>query len=126
MSKRLITKKQERALHLCHQDFDGLPPEEAAKQMNISPSAVNRLLAKVKEVFPQFFPLLTKLEAERYHLYMTEGWSVDEIAEHFGLTPNSIYKALHRARDKGMYFTEAKSRILSYDESMDGNIKEQF
>ncbi|MCK5611624.1 helix-turn-helix domain-containing protein [Candidatus Pacearchaeota archaeon] len=126
MGKRLITEKQEQALRLCHQDFDGLSPEEAAKRMNISPSAINRLLTKVKEIMPQYFSILTKLEAERYHLYMAKGWSVDEIAEHFGLTPNSIYKALQRARDKGMYFTEAKSRILSYNESMDASIKQQF
>lgn len=127
MEKRLITEKQERALRLCHQDFDGLPPEEAAKRMNISPSAVNRLLAKVKEVMPQYFPILTKAEAERYHLYMVEGWSVDEIAEHFEVTPNSIYKALQRARDKGMFFTEAKSRILSYKPTIhDHQVKQKF
>ena len=72
------------------------------------------------------FPILTKLEAERYHLYAVEGWSVDEIAEHLGLTPDSIYKALKRARDKGMYFTEAKGRVLSYDPSMDAGVKQKF
>ena len=126
MGKRLITERQEQALCLCHQDFEGLPIEEAAKRMSISPSAINRLLAKVKKVLPQYFPILTKLEAERYHLYMVEGWSVDEIVEHFGLTPNSIYKTLCRVRNKGMFFTEAKGRILSYDESMDVNVKQQF
>jgi len=124
--KRLITKRQEQVFRLCHHDFGGLPPEEAAKRMNVSPSAVNRLLAAVEKVMPQYFPILTKLEAERYHLYMIEGWSVDEIAEHFGVTPNSIYKALRRARDKGMFFTEAKSRILSYEPSMDANVKQKF
>lgn len=128
MNKRLITEKQEQALRLCHQDFDGLPPEEAAKRMGISRSALNGLLTRLEKNprFRAYFPILTKAEAERYHLYMTEGWSVDEIAEHFGLTPNSIYKALRRARDKGMFFTEAKSRILSYNESMDASIKQQF
>lgn len=126
MGKRLITERQEQALRLCHQDFDGLPPEEAAERMNISPSAVNRLLVKVKEVMPSYFPILTGLEARIYHFYMAEDWPVDEIAEHFGLTPNSIYKTLKRARDKGMFFTETKGRILSYEPSMDAKVKEQF
>lgn len=128
MVKRLITEKQERALRLCHQDFEGLTQEEAAKRMNISQSALNGLLARLKKNprFQAYFPILTKLEAERYHLYAVEGWTVEEIAEHFGLTPNSVYKALQRARDKGMFFTEAKGRVLSYDESMDAGVKQQF
>ena len=126
MNKRLITEKQEQALRLCHQDFDGLSQDEAAKRMGISPAAIGKLLDRVKKVLPQYFPVLTKLEAKCYHLYMNEGWSVEEIAEYFGLTPDSVYKTLHRARDKGMHFTEAKGRVLSYDESMDANIKEQF
>ena len=124
--KRLISEKQEIALKLCHQDFGGLDQTEAAERMGISQQAMNKLLAAVEKVLPQYFPLLTKQEAERYHLYMVEGWSVDEIAEHFGLTPRSVYYALQRARDKGMHFTEAKGRVLSYDESMDDDIKEQF
>lgn len=126
MAKRLITKKQEQALRLCHQNFEGLPQEEAAKRMGISQQAISKLLTTVEKVMPQYFPILTKQEAERYHLYMNEGWSVDEIAEHFGLTPDSIYKALQRARDKGMYFSKDRGRILSYEPSMDANIKRQF
>lgn len=126
MNKRLITKRQEQALRLCHQEFEGLDQTEAAKRMNISQTALGKLLIAVEKVMPQYFPILSKLEAERYHLYMVEGWSVDEIAEYFGLTPNSIYKTLQRARDKGMFFTEAKDRTLQYSPSMDAEIKQQF
>lgn len=126
MDKRLITDKQEQALRLVHQDFDNLPPEEAAERMGISQSALNGLLARVEKVLPQYFPILTKLEAQIYHFYMNEGQPVDEIAEHFELTPNSIYKALQRARDKGVFFAETKGRILSYEPSMDDSVKERF
>ena len=125
--KRLITEKQERALRLCHHDFDGLDRPEAAKRMGISQSALRGLLARLKKNprFRAYFPILTKIEAERYHLYM-QGWSVKDIAERFDLTPGSIYEALQRARDKGMYFTKAKGRILSYDSSMDADVKHKF
>lgn len=127
MCKRLITPRQEKALRLCHQDFEGLSETEAAKRMSISQQAINKLLAAVEKVLPQYFPILTKQEAERYHLYMNEGWSVDEIAEHFGLTPRSVYYALQRARDKGMPFTEARKKMLSYNSDMDdGQIKQKF
>jgi predicted DNA-binding protein YlxM (UPF0122 family) len=126
MDKRIITKRQEQALRLCHQDFGGLEQAEAARQMGISQQAISQLLTRVEEVLPQYFPILTKIEAKRYHLYMIEGWSVNEIAEHFGLTSRSVQLALQRAKDKGMYFSETKGRVLSYDESMDASIKQQF
>lgn len=126
MKKRLITKKQEIALRSCHQDFDGLSQEEAAIRMGISPRALGKLLARVKKILPQYFPILTKHEAKIYHYYMVEGWEIDEIAEYTKLSPNAIYKALQRARDKGMYFTETKGRVLSYDPSMDTHIKHKF
>jgi transposase len=122
----VITKKQERILRLCHHDFGGLTQAEAAQRLGVSQSVISNALKYVEKVIPDFFPILTKLEAQIYHHYMTEGWSVDEIAEHFGLTPNSIYKTLQRVKNKGMYFTKAKGRALQYDPSMDANIKEIF
>ncbi|MCK5615771.1 hypothetical protein KAR91_78635 [Candidatus Pacearchaeota archaeon] len=126
MVKRLITEKQEQALRLCHQDFDGLSQTEAAEKMGISEAALGKLLARVEKVLPQYFPMLTKLEAKCYHHYMNEGWPVNEITECTGQSESAVYKALQRARDKGMRFTESKDRVLQYDSSMDGDIKEQF
>jgi len=126
MAKRLITKKQEQALRLCHQDFEGLDQVEAAKQMSISHQAISKLLAAVKETLPQYFPIITKHEAQIYHYYMVEGWEVNEIAEYIGLSLNAVYKTLQRTRDKGMFFTEAKGRILSYEPSMDVNVEQKF
>lgn len=126
MIKRLITSRQEQILKLCHQDFLGLSQTEAARKLGISQSAISNALKQIKKVLPQYFPLLTKQEAKRYHLFMVEGWSVEEIAEHFGLTPDSIYKALQRAKDKGMYFTNARKRILQYTSDMDINVKKRF
>ena len=124
--KRLITEKQEQALRFCHQDFDGLDQAEAAKRMGISQQAISKLLAAVEKIMPQFFPILTKLEAKVYHWYAVEGWPVSEIAECTGQSEDATYKTLQRARDKGMYFTEAKGRVLSYDPSMDVDVKQKF
>ena len=114
--KRLITEKQEQALRLCHHDFDGFSQAEAAKQMNISQSALNQLLIRVKKVMPQYFPILTKLEYKCYNLYMNEGWNVKTIAEHQLQTEDAICKALQRAYKKGMWRPKAHGRIQSYDE----------
>jgi len=124
--KRKITKRQEQALRLVHHDFIGLSRTEAAKKMNIGISALNKLLAAVKKVLPQFFPLLSKIEMKCYHLYAAEGWSVSEIANHLGKSQTTIYESLVRARSKGMFFSDVKGRVLSYEPSMDNDIKEQF
>ena len=135
--KRLITTGQEQALRLCHHEHGGLDQIEAAKQMGISRRAICYLLAAVKKVLPQYFPIITKLEAQIYHYYMIEGWEVDEIAEYIDSSPDTIYKTLQRAKAKGMFFTGAKGRIQSYDalrerygnddsEGMDAHIKQKF
>ncbi|KKN21068.1 hypothetical protein LCGC14_0928940 [marine sediment metagenome] len=126
ITKRLITKKQEQALKLCHHEFDGLTQVEAAEQVGISHQAISDLLARVKKVLPQYFPIFTKLEMRWYHYYMVDGWSVADIAEYTESSPDTIYKALKRIRSKGAYFTEPTNRVLSYDESMDANIKQKF
>ena len=126
MGKRIITEKQETALKLCHHDFGGLSQAEAAKRMNISQSALSGLLARVKKVMPQYFPILTKLEAKCYHWYVNEGWPVSEIAECTGQSEDAIYKTLKRTKDKGMCFSKPKGRILQYDPNMDAKIKQQF
>ncbi len=124
--KRLITKRQEQILRACHQDFSGLTQSEAAQRLGVSQSVISNTLKRIEEIMPQFFPILTRLEAERYHLYVVEGWSVEDIAEHFEVTSDSVYKALQRAKNKGMYFTDAKGRVLQYSPDMDANIKKQF
>lgn len=124
--KRLITKQQEQIFKACHHDHDGLTQIEAAQRLNISQSVVSNALKHIEEVMPQFFPILSKLEAKCYHLFMTEGWPVNEIAEHLDQSINAIYKTLQRAKDKGMYFSDTKGRVLSYNPNMDAHVRKTF
>lgn len=133
MSKQSITKKQKRALQLCHHDFEGLTQKEAAKKMKISQQAISKLLILVKKALPQYFPILTKQEERIYHYYMVEGWSVETIAKYTKLSCDTIYNTLQRGKSKKKSFTGAVGRILSYDEfkeekggSIDIFIKQKF
>ena len=124
-NKRLITEKQEEALKLCHHDFENLTQAEAAEQMGITQAAVHKLLVAVEKVLPDYFPILTKLEAKCYHYYMIEGWEVSEIAEHIEKSLDAIYKALQGAKAKGKFFRK-KRKMLQYRPWMDAHVKEQF
>lgn len=126
MNKRLITERQEQILRACHHDFDGLTQSEAAQQLDVSQSVISNALKRIKKVMPQFFPILSKIEAKCYHLCMIEEWNVEDIAEYLGLTLNSVYKTLQRTKDKGMHFNEPKGRVLQYDPSMDAHVKKKF
>ena len=117
MDKRLITKRQEEALRLCHQDFEGLPQDAAAARMGISQQAISKLLAACEKVAPQLFPILTKQEARLYHCYMVEGWSPEEMVRADNnaggdLTLNAVYKTFQRCKAKGLKFPGGRGKVL--------------
>jgi len=124
--KRLITKRQEQILRLCHHDHEGLTQVEAAQRLNVSQSTISNTLKRIEEVMPDFFPILSKLEAKCYHYFTVEGWSISEITEYLGQSENAIYKALKRAKDKGAWFSKSKGRILSYNPNMDAHVRKTF
>lgn len=126
MNERCITEKQERALRLCHHDFEGLTQADAAKKMGISQPALSELLAAVEKMMPEWFPILTPFEAKCYFYYIVGGSPVAGIAIAMDKPQSAIYDALQRARVKGQFFPEAKRKVLQYDISMDNNVKEKF
>jgi len=99
-TKRLITKKQEKAYHLCHQDFEGLSTEEAAERLGISVRAVNRTLERLEKIAPQLFPILKRESAEAWGLWYEGGLSCLEIAERMGTTESAVIQQLQHVKEK--------------------------
>jgi len=126
---RRITPSQEMAYRLCHQDHLGMSQICAAEVMKISPSRVNRLLDRVKQVAPQLFPILAPRIAKMYELFM-ENYTCREIAETLGVTPRAVQYAIKELfrtrREVGLYFRSNSERRLSYRTYMDEWIKEKF
>jgi len=96
--------RQEQIFRLVHHDFGGLSQTGAAQQLGISQSAISNALAKCQKVMPQMFPILTKLELSCYKLHIGKKWEIDAIAKYLDRSENTVYKALHRARDKGIHW----------------------
>ena len=126
MEKRLITEKQEEAFRLCHHDHEGLTEAEAAERMGITQQAISKLLAKVKEVAPQLFPIMTKQQAKCYHHLTVDGWSPQEIADHLGVSVNAVYLTFRSYKGKGLAFPGPRGNVLQYEEWMDNIVKEKF
>jgi DNA-directed RNA polymerase specialized sigma24 family protein len=126
MKKRLLTIKQEQIIKLCHHDHQGLSSKEAAKVLGITESSVNQLLARAKQAAPQLFPILTKLQAQVYHLLTVEGLSPQEIAEQLGTSRDSVYKTLQACKKKGFVFPNGRNYVTRYEPWMDDEVKEKF
>jgi len=124
--KRLITERQEQALRLCHHDHEGLTLTEAAEHMGITHQAVSKLLAKVKKVAPQLFPILSKQEAKCYHYLTVDGLLPKDIAHTLNISVKAVYLTLDRCAAKGLSFSGPRGNVLSYKEWMDDIVKEKF
>ena len=123
--KRIITERQEQAYRLCHHDFGGKTITEAAEIMGISQRAVSYLLNKLKKTSPQLFPILTICQKQVYDLWL-EGRSRCCIAERLGVTESTIKSIINCVNKKFGYEVLRRDKTLSYDGSMDNNVKQKF
>ncbi len=126
LGERVITERQEQALRLVHHDLGGHTVQETAALMGITPAAVGRLLASVKKVLPQFFPVLTEQEAKCYHHLVVEDWSPSDIATNLDISIAAVYHTLERCKAKGKPFPGSSGRVLSYQPDMDNRVKTKF
>ena len=128
---RFITVQQEAAYRLCHQDFFGLAVADAAEILGTSVSKVRLLLAGVKAVAPQLFPILSPKAAKVYSLFM-DNFTSGEIAEEIGCSVRSVQSTLrklrHKAEEIGLYFPVRVEQRTSFGPWMeeDNGIAEWF
>lgn len=129
-TKRLITKKQEKVYRLCHQDFEGLTVEEAAKRLGISVIAVYKTLERLEKVAPQLFPILSKESIKIWGMWTIDGLHCWQIAEELGITESAVEQRLLRIKDKLGYTEIATAkpyRAISLDTmDMDTIIVKKF
>lgn len=99
-TKRLITKKQEKAYRLCHHDFEGLSAEEAAERLGISVRAINRTLERLEKIAPQLFPILSVRQAEMWARFYHGGQTCEVIAEELEETVEAVIEVLQRVKKR--------------------------
>ena len=122
-----LNEKQVALYRAVSGDFEGLSVAEAAERFHLSPQAVNKQLRAIEAACPQLFPLVTKQEADVLALYERAGWPVAEIAEKIGVSESRVYSILQSLVKKGKLAPEGPvGKMLSYDKSMDAQIKEKF
>lgn len=118
--------KEREVYRLCHQDFAGKSTREAALVMGVTQRRVQQLLNSLKKKAPQLFPILTQIQARDYHLYVTEGWSLADIAENTDRAVSTVQESIAAAVKKGMPEPPKKRGMLRYSKSMDDKVREKF
>ncbi len=121
MAKR-ITKQMEICYKLRHHDFIGLTPEETAEIMGVSIRQVNRLMADMKRIASQLFPILTPAQSSLWSQWFDEGLTCYQIAENMGTTERTIQARLLVIKKMMNYNEKVNSRsrkMLSFDAGID-------
>lgn len=122
----MLTKKEVKIYRLCHHSFAGHTTVEAAGILGKSPRRIEQILAGIMAKAPQLFPILTKLQARDYHLFMDEGWTMQEIADDTGRSQSTVNDSIQAAVAKGMSPKGKRKRVLRYQPWMDNEIKEVY
>lgn len=121
--ERVITKQEERALRLCHHDFNGYPITDVARIMSITPKKVKALLKSVERKAPQLFPILTPRQRTILRLY-DECLSRDIIAESLGITIFALKQEVVFLRKHGFLVSKTCERYVPGKH--DALVKEKF
>ena len=127
---RQVTPRQEMAYRLCHHEFFGLSPGDAAETMGTTLNAVRCLLSEVRCIAPQLFPVLRPKTAKIYEMFAHDGYTVSEIACELEIRPKTVYRVLRRMYSgrghNGLHFRSDSSRRLRYCEWMDSHVRTKW
>jgi len=125
MTKRVISKFEEKVIRLCHHDFEGLTQQKAAKQLQCSQALISRTISCLKKKVPQLFPILTKKQIRLRDYIIKNGLTHQEIAMLLGVSKDTVDSRIMALKAKGVCF-EKPRKMLQYENWMDGNIKQKF
>ncbi len=122
--ERCISKLQETVYRLCHHEFGGKTVEQAAKTMKVSTRTIHRLLADLKAVAPQLWPLLPPEQAELWDGWFVRGLSVRQLALILKQSERGIHAKLKQIKIKmdyhPMYHRTTKSLESLTEEELEG------
>lgn len=123
---RFISKRQEEIFRLRHHDFDGLTTKQVATTLGITTHSVARHMWEMQKIAPQLFPILTKQQADVYHMFVNAGLEQKTIGKILGMDKNHVAILIHRLRGKGMYVPRRLHQVLYMPRAHDHQIKQKF
>ena len=124
--QRLITHRQEQIYRMRHHDFAGLTTKQVAGMLDIWPQSVTRHMKEMQKVAPQLFPILTRRQADIYHMFIELGLEQKVIAGILGISKNCVGVLIHRIKNKGMFVPYRRQHVLYMPRAHDHQIRQKF
>jgi len=123
---RHITYRQEQIYRMRHHDFAGLITKQVAVMLGITTHSVARHMWEMQKIAPQLFPILTRQQADIYHMFVNVGLEQKVIGEILGISSNCVATQIYRLRNKGMYVPRRRRHVLYMPRAHDHLIKRKF
>jgi len=123
---RLITERQEQIYWMRHHDFAGLTTRQVAAMLGITTHSVARYMWEMQKIAPQLFPILTRQQADIYHMFVNVGLEQKVIARLLDISKSCVGVLIHRMRHKGMYVPRRLHQVLYMPEAHDHQIRQKF
>ena len=124
--QRLITHRQEQIYRMRHHDFAGLTTKQVATMLRITTHSVARHMWEMQKIAPQLFPILTRQQADIYHMFVNVGLKQRVIAEILDISKNCVGVLIHRIKNKGMYVPRRLHHVLYMSRAHDHQIRQKF
>ena len=123
--KRILSKKEEQAFRLCHQDWEGMTTRDAAVAIGLSQRRVQQLLQSVEQKAPALFPILTKCQMVVRDCINENGFTFKQIAEVLCVSESNVDNIVKTLKKKGVIL-ERRKPTVQYQDYMDNQVKERF
>ena len=124
--QRLITHRQEQIYRMRHHDFAGLTTKQVTAMLGITTHSVARHMWEMQKIAPQLFPILTKRQADIYHMFVNVGLEQKVIAGILGISSNCVGVLIHRMKHKGMFVPYKRRHVLYMPRTHDHQIRQKF
>ena len=123
---RHITHRQEQIYRMRHHDFAGLTTKQVATMLGITTHSVARHMWGMQKIAPQLFPILTRRQADIYHMFVNVGLEQKIIGRILDISSNCVGVLIHRIKNKGMYVPYRRRHVLYMSRAHDHQIRQKF
>ena len=94
--------------------------------LGVHPKNVSRHMWAMQKIAPQLFPILTKRQADIYHMFVNVGMEQKVIAKVLGVSKNNVATAIYRIRNKNMFVPRRLHHVLYMPRAHDHQIRQKF
>ena len=94
--------------------------------LGVTTHNVARHMWEMQKIAPQLFPILTRWQADIYHMFVNVGMEQKVIAGILGISKSCVGVLIHRIKNKGMFMPYRRRHVLYMPRAHDHQIRQKF